>query len=122
MLFGCAAIVVGNSGVSSSNFMREAESCRLIDTILLDGSFVTAEDEPNDIDLVVVVPSDHDFSREFQPSEYNVLSKRRVHQRFAIDLLVARADSEEYHRYAAFFQQVRLEPGRKKGILRIWLR
>jgi len=45
---------------------------------LLNGSFVTAENEPNDIDLVVVVSSDHDFSAEFQPSEYNVLSKRQV--------------------------------------------
>ena len=66
-------------------------------------------------------PRSHDFSMEFQPSEYNVLSKRRVHRRFGFDLLVARADSEEYRRYVEFFQQVRLEPGRKKGILRIWL-
>lgn len=103
-------------------FMREAESCGLIDAILLDGSFVTVEDEPNDMDLVVVVSSDHDFSREFQPSEYNVLSRRRVHRYFGLDVLVARSESEEYRRYVGFFQQVRLEPGRKKGILRIWLR
>ncbi len=103
-------------------FMREAESCGLIDAVLLNGSFVTAENEPNDIDLVVVVSSDHDFSAEFLPSEYNVLSKRQVHRRFGFDLLVARSESEEYRRYLEFFQQVRLEPGRKKGILRIWLR
>jgi Family of unknown function (DUF6932) len=103
-------------------FMSEAESCTLIDAVLLNGSFVTAENEPNDIDLVVIVSSDHDFSAEFQPSEYNVLSKREVHRRFGFDLLVARSGSEEYLHYLEFFQQVRLEPGRKKGILRIWLR
>jgi hypothetical protein len=103
-------------------FMREAKACGLIDAILLNGSFVTAEDEPNDIDLVVVVSSRHNFSAGFQPSEYNVLSKRQVHRRFGFDLLVARSESEEYRRYLEFFQQVRLEPGRKKGILRIWLR
>ena len=81
----------------------------------------TAKTEPNDIDLVLVVSSRHDFSAGFQPSEYNVLSKRQVHRRFGFDLLVARSDSEEYRRYVEFFQQVRLEPGRKKGILRIWL-
>jgi Family of unknown function (DUF6932) len=70
-------------------FMREAELCELIDAVLLNGSFVTAENEPNDIDLVVVVSSDHDFSAEFQPSEYSVLSKRQVHRRFGFDLLVA---------------------------------
>ena len=103
-------------------FMREADACELVDAVLVDGSFVTAKADPNDIDLVLVVSANHDFSADFQPSEYNVLSKRRVNRRFGFDLLVARADSEEYHRYVVFFQQVRLEPGRKKGILRIWLR
>jgi hypothetical protein len=70
-------------------FMREAESCGLIDAVLLNGSFVTAENEPNDIDLVVLVSLDHDFSAEFQPNEYNLLSKREVHRRFGFDLLVA---------------------------------
>lgn len=102
-------------------FMREVEACRLVETVLVNGSFVTAKAEPNDIDLVLVVSSQHDFSAEFPPSAYNVLSKRRVHRRFGFDLLVARAGSEEYRRYVDFFQQVRLEPGRKKGILRIWL-
>jgi len=105
-----------------TEFMREAKACGLVDAVLVDGSFVTAKVDPNDIDLVLVVSANHDFSATFQPSEYNVLSKRRVNRRFGFDLLVARADSEEYRRYVAFFQQVRLEPGRKKGILRIWLR
>jgi len=103
-------------------FMREADTCKLVHAVLVDGSFVTAKADPNDIDLVLVVSANHDFSADFQSSEYNVLSKRRVNRRFGLDLLVARADSEEYRRYVAFFQQVRLEPGRKKGILRIWLR
>ena len=102
-------------------FVREAKACGWIDAIVIDGSFVTAEATPNDIDLIVVVSASHEFSADFNPSEYNVLSKRRVNQRFGFDLLVARANSEEYHRYVAFFQQVRLAPLRKKGILRIQL-
>jgi hypothetical protein len=93
----------------------------LLEAVLVDGSFVTATPEPNDIDIVVVVSANHDLAADFQPSEYNVLSKRRVNRRFGFDLLVARAGSEEYRRYVGFFQQVRLEPGRKKGILRVWL-
>lgn len=102
-------------------FMREAKACGLVDAVLVDGSFVTATSEPNDIDLVLVVSSNRDFSAEFQSIDYNVLSKRRVNRRFGFDLLVARAGSEEYRSYVGFFQQVRLEPGRKKGILRITL-
>jgi len=100
-------------------FVREAQACGLVDAIVVNGSFVSAAPAPHDIDLILVVSTHHDYAVDFQPSEYNVLSKRRVHQRFGFDLLVARADSEEYRRYEAFFQQVRLEPGCKKGIVRI---
>jgi hypothetical protein len=103
-------------------FMREVAACDFVEGVLVDGSFVTAVAEPNDIDLVLVLSVDHDFSADFRSSEYNVLSRRRVNRRFGFDLLVARADSEEYRRYLRFFQQVRLEPDRKKGILKIWLR
>jgi hypothetical protein len=102
--------------------MSEVIDSDLIDAVLVDGSFVTAKAAPNDIDLVLVVSANHDFTSDLQPRVYNVLSKRRINRRFGFDLLVARADSEEYRRYVGFFHQVRLEPGRKKGILRIWLR
>ncbi len=102
-------------------FAREAKACGLIEAIIMDGSFVTAQPSPNDIDLILVMPSGHDFSADFRPSEYNIVSKRRVNQRFGFDLLVARADSEEYRRYVRLFHQVRLEPGHQKGILRIQL-
>jgi hypothetical protein len=102
--------------------VREVGIWDFIEGVLVDGSFVTAAAEPNDIDLVLVVSANHDFGEDLQPEAYNVLSKRRVNRRFGFDLLVARAGSEEYRRYVGFFQQVRLEPGRRKGILRIWLR
>jgi hypothetical protein len=104
-----------------AEFIAEAKACGLLETVLMDGSFVTATPAPNDIDIVIVVSANHDFEVDFTPSEYNVLSKRRVNVRFGLDLLVARANSEEYRRYVAFFQQVPLEPGRKKGILRLTL-
>ena len=102
-------------------FVGEAKSCGLIDAILVDGSFVTAEPAPHDIDLILVVSATHDFSEDFQPSAYNILSKRQVHRRFGFDILVSRPDSEEYRRYVEFYQQVRLEPDHKKGIVRIRL-
>ena len=61
-----------------TEFMGEVKACDLMEAVLLDGSFVTAKPDPNDIDLVLVVSANYDFSADFQPSEYNVLSKRRV--------------------------------------------
>jgi hypothetical protein len=36
-------------------FVREAKACGWIETIVVDGSFVTANPTPNDIDLILVV-------------------------------------------------------------------
>jgi hypothetical protein len=102
-------------------FLREAKACGIVEAVLLDGSFVSGKPAPNDIDLILVVPAAHNFSADLTPAEYNVLSKRRVVRRYGFDVLVARAGSEEYRRYAAFFQQVRLEPGGGKGIVRLSL-
>lgn len=102
-------------------FLSEANASRLVVSVLVDGSFVTAKTEPNDIDLVLVVARNHSFVADLSPLEYNVLSKRCVHRRHGFDLLVACADSDEYRRYVRFFQQIRFAPGRSKGILRIKL-
>ena len=100
-------------------FVAEAKQSEIVRALVLNGSFVTAEPVPNDIDLIVVVSGDHDFSEDLSPAEYNVLSKQRVRRRFEFDVLVAREGSIEYSRWTEFFQQVRLEPGRQKGILRV---
>ena len=102
-----------------AEFLREVRECGLVEALLLDGSFVTAKPDPNDIDLILVVSAEHDFSADLRPIEYNVLSQRSVRRRIGFDLLVARTGSEEYRSYVGFFQQVRLEPGYRKGILRV---
>lgn len=102
-------------------FLREVSSSGIVEAVLIDGSFVSGKPAPNDIDLILVVSAAHDFSADLTPVEYNVLSKRRVVRRYGFDVLVARAGSEEYRRYAAFFQQVRLEPEGWKGKLRLTL-
>jgi hypothetical protein len=90
-------------------------------SVLIDGSFVTAKEDPNDIDLILVLPPTHDFDRDLSPAEYNVLSARAVKRRHKLDTLVASSDSDQYRRYPRLFQQVRLEPERLKGMLRIKL-
>jgi predicted nucleotidyltransferase len=102
-------------------FLRDAEASKAVVGVLVNGSFVTGKARPNDIDLIVVVPREHDFLADLSPGAYNVLSKRRVRQRFGFDLLVAREGSIEYERWTEFFQEVRLEPGRRKGILKLRL-
>ena len=103
------------------SFLAEVRAAGLVRSVLVDGSFVTSKADPQDIDLVVVVAADHDFAADLSPAAYNSLSKRQVYRRHGFDLLVARDDSEELGRYVRFFQQIRFEPGRTKGILRLKL-
>jgi hypothetical protein len=102
-------------------FLSEVRASAIVEVVLLDGSFVSGKPDPNDIDLILIVPPSHDFTADLTPAEYNALSKRRIVRRYGFDVLVARAGSEEYRRYAAFFQNVRFAPSQRKGIVRLIL-
>jgi hypothetical protein len=99
--------------------VREVWATGLVAQIIVDGSFVTAKPDPNDIDLILVLNAGHDFSTELRPFEYNVLSTRQARKIYGFDLLVAVHASSVYEDYLAFFAQVRGETSRRKGLLRL---
>jgi hypothetical protein len=102
-------------------FLQQARSTNLAIAVIVNGSFVTSKADPNDIDLILVLPSSHDLRAELAPMAYNVLSRRRVSRQYGFDILVAREDAIEYTQYVEFFQQVRGQPHLYKGVLRIGL-
>jgi hypothetical protein len=102
-------------------FLQEAKASGLFKAVVVDGSFVSARSDPNDVDLVLIVAEDHDFSVELPPVWYNLLTQRRVRKRFGFDIVVVRMGSENLDNAIAFFQQIRQSPGLKKGVLRITL-
>jgi len=104
-----------------TEFIGEAKACEVMEAVLVDGSFVTAKPDPSDIDLVLVVAENHDFSADLPPTQYNLLAQQRVHRRFGFDIVVVKNDNENLDQAVAFFQQVKQRPGVKKGILRIKL-
>jgi len=103
------------------SLLSEAAKTGLVVSVVVNGSFVTAVAEPNDIDLIVIVAASHDFAADVSMAAYNILSRHRVRRRFGFDLLLAREGSAEARRWVEFFQQVRLAPGKQKGILRVRL-
>ena len=100
-------------------FIAEVRSVRLVVFMIVDGSFVTAKDDPSDIDILLVLNREHDFSSDLKPFEYNVLSRRRVRNRFRFDILVAPEGSVLHEQYVGFFQQVKNRPELRKGILKV---
>ena len=104
-----------------TEFIGEVKGCGLLEAAIVDGSFVTAKPDPNDIDPVLVVEARYDFSKDLPPVQYNLLAQQRVRRRFGFDIVVVKNGSENLEQAVAFFHQVKQRPGVKKGILRITL-
>src|SRR5918995_578665 len=104
-----------------TEFIGEAKAGAFVEAVLIDGSFVTAKPDPNDIDIVLVVAANYDFSKDLPAALYNLLAQHRVRRRFGFDIVVVKNGSENLKQAVAFFQQVKQRPGVKKGILRIKL-
>jgi hypothetical protein len=91
-------------------FVADAQAAQFPRSLLIDGSFVTGEPTPNDIDLVLVLSRSHDVAADLPPGHYNLVSRRSVRRRYGFDIVVVRENGVEYEEAVAFFQQVRGQP------------
>ena len=98
--------------------------------LIVDGSFVmSCIDEPEDIDVVLVLAADWDLKADLRPFQYNLVSKRDVKRNFPIEVLPALAGSDAEKKWTEYFQQINVkwyephgfESGSKKGLVRIAL-
>ena len=85
----------------------------------VDGSFVTAKPEPNDLDAVIWIPSDFSASVDRGDLEAieleNMLATRRPEELFAAE------DSRDWYDWVEFFSRTREADGRCKGIVELEL-
>ena len=106
-------------------YIYDAQVSGVVAAIIIDGSYVTAKDEPSDIDLIVALRADIDLAAEMRPMEYNIQSKAMVRKLYGFDVLPAIDGSETYQRFLDFFSRVKLsDPDQqtsqeRKGVLRI---
>ena len=89
--------------------------------MVIDGSFVTSKPAPHDIDVILVLAEGFSFRKDWTPNQYNLFSARFIRRKFGIDVLVAQEGKEDCAAALELFQQVRNQPGRKKGLLRMSL-
>ena len=87
--------------------------------LFIDGSFITAKPEPNDVDAVVLLPPDFenqiavdsDAATEFE----EMLLTRRPEEIFAAE------DETDWNEWVEFFSRTREADGRRKGLVEIEL-
>jgi hypothetical protein len=88
-------------------YVAALQQAHLNGSLLLDGSFIMPRvDQPEDIDLVLVLPKDWDLTADLRPYQYNLVSKRRVRQAYGTDVFVVSQGSVEEHKWVTFFSQV----------------
>jgi hypothetical protein len=110
-------------------FIEAAARTGMVAALVIDGSFVTAKDDPGDIDLIVVLKPGTDLTQPLRPFEYNVLIKPGVRRTYGhdLDVFVAEDGSDGYFRNVDFLSRVRVDdPGQqtsrtRKGVLRVAL-
>jgi hypothetical protein len=93
----------------------------MFESVLVDGSFVTAKSTPNDVDLIAVLPANHNFERELSMADYSLVSRTLLRRRFGFDVILARHGSTLYNTYMEFFSHVRDATHLRKGLLRLGL-
>ena len=87
--------------------------------LLIDGSFVTSKEEPNDIDAVVLLPPD--FQSQVERGDAaaidleDMLLSRRPEEIFAAE------DEADWNEWIDFFGRTREQDGRRKGLVEVAL-
>jgi hypothetical protein len=99
--------------------LKEIRNSGLGIEVFVDGSFVTSKDEPNDIDLILILPENFNLHAELSPYVSNVISARRVRRQYGFDILVAARATPQHAIYLNDFQEVKGRPGLRKGI--VWI-
>ena len=89
--------------------------------LIIDGSYVTGKDNPGDIDLILVLEKDFDYSSPINPFEYNLASNRAVKRKYGFDVFVEKKGTERYNSLIEFFHKVKENPDLTKGLLKITL-
>src|SRR4051812_43510087 len=84
----------------------EARRSGIVVALVIDGSYVTAMPEPDDIDLVIALRPGLDQSGDLRPFEYNVVSRRMVKDLYGFDVFPAEGQSARYQELIEFFSRV----------------
>ncbi len=86
---------------------------------LVDGSFVTAKEEPNDVDSVVLLA--RDFARQVTDGSDAALELEEMLATGRPEEIFAAEDTRDWNDWVEFFSRTREADGRRKGLMEIRL-
>lgn len=108
-----------NLATNLTIYLRELRETGKVAWVCVDGSFVSAKEEPGDIDLIVVLATGAALPSPMNPFDYAALSSKRVKRRLGFDVFVAAEGTQALAGYLDFFAQRSDNSGRSKGLLKV---
>lgn len=102
-------------------YIEELRAAAVAKYLLIDGSYVTQEPTPNDIDLLLVLRDSVDLNEPVPPFRYNARSKRYVRKKYNFDIFVGFESDESAAEILEFLRGVKYRPGVSKGLLKVVL-
>ena len=87
--------------------------------MLVDGSFLTARGEPNDVDAVVFLPAD--FEKQVEQGMESALELEGMLLTRRPEEIFAAEDDVDWNEWVEFFSRTREADGRRKGLVEIEL-
>ena len=101
-------------------YIQKLKEAGISGWIIIDGSFVTAKTQPNDIDIILVRKRDNFLSRPVTEEESEILDENRVKNEYKIHLIPTIEGDRATIGMTSFFSRVRNKgPEIKKGLVRL---
>ena len=87
--------------------------------LLIDGSFVTAKPEPDDIDAVILLPAN--FVIQIERADESAIELEQMLLTRRPEELFAAEDELDWKEWVEFFSRTREADGRRKGLVEVQL-
>lgn len=103
-------------------YVTEAKKCKYVKSLIINGSFISNQSKPSDIDIMVVLSdSFNKMSPEIALWERNLVDRGYVRKNYGrIDIFSATEDSLRYKNLTVYWSTDK-EKGEPKGMVRIQL-
>jgi hypothetical protein len=66
-------------------YLNAAKQSGIVKAVIVDGSYATNKDEPEDIDIIAVLIDEFDWSQELKPYQSNVIDKAAIRRDYRFD-------------------------------------
>jgi len=87
-------------------YFEAARQSGIVKAVIVDGSYTTAKDDPEDVDLIAVLVDEFDSAQELRPYQRNVIDKAAVRRDYKFDLFAYREADPGYAQLLAVFTEV----------------